>query len=217
MNASNLEKYYNLRASFYEKIYDKPERQPDLSTLKSEIENRLKNFDVLEVACGTGYWTKHIAQSASSILGVDQSSETLGIARGKNIPRTRFLQDDAYNLEKVSGNFSAGFAGFWWSHIPKKQLCYFLKIFHSKLDPGARVIFIDNNYVKGSSSPITRTDEHGNTYQTRILEDNSSHEIIKNFPDELELRQTIATFSTDIEIIQLQYYWLLQYRSHPMD
>jgi hypothetical protein len=41
---------------------------------------------------------------------------------------------------------------------------------------GARVVMLDNRYVSPSSTPLSRQDEHGNTYQQRSLDDGSVHE-----------------------------------------
>ena len=69
------------------------------------------------------------------------------MARAKAYPprRVRFEQADAYTLEALTGAFIAGFAGFWWSHVPKARLPGFLSTFHGKLQPGARVVFVDNH------------------------------------------------------------------------
>ena len=73
------------------------------------------------------------------------------------------------------------------------------------------MVFIDNTYVEGSSTPISRTDEHGNTYQNRKLDDGSQYEVLKNFPTESELRASMAGIATDVSVQFLRYYWILSY------
>jgi hypothetical protein len=102
-------------------------------------------------------------------------------------------------------------AAFWWSHVPKARLTDFLRGFHRVLAPGARVVFLDNVYVEGSSTPLSRTDAHGNTYQLRRLDDGSTHEVLKNFPTEPELRHVVAGWADDVQVEFLRYYWILSY------
>jgi demethylmenaquinone methyltransferase/2-methoxy-6-polyprenyl-1,4-benzoquinol methylase len=71
---------------------------------------------------------------------------------------------------------------------------------------------MDNSFVEGSSTPISRTDEHGNTYQIRQLADGSRHEILKTFPRELDLRTSLGPWARDVEFVPLTYYWLCRYR-----
>ena len=74
------------------------------------------------------------------------------------------------------------------------------------------MVFTDNKYVAGSSTPICRTDAEGNTYQSRRLESGSCHEVLKNFPSEAEAKAHIADSATKISWIELQYYWVLTYK-----
>ena len=67
----SLEKYYASRAAEYERIFDKPERQSDLARLRKDIPALFKGERVLEIACGTGYWTPLIAEQAESVLATD--------------------------------------------------------------------------------------------------------------------------------------------------
>lgn len=72
-------------------------------------------------------------------------------------------------------------------------------------------MFIDNAFVEGSSTPILRTDEHGNTYQLRRLEDGRTHEVLKNFPTESELVSAVDGLALDVRVEFLNYYWILSY------
>jgi demethylmenaquinone methyltransferase/2-methoxy-6-polyprenyl-1,4-benzoquinol methylase len=212
-HTGNLQDYYARRAGEYEKIFAKPERQPDLAALRTLLLALLAGRDVLETACGTGYWTRIVSGSARSILATDINEAVLEIARHKAYPNqnVEFKIADAYTLTNVAGRFSAGLAGFWWSHIPKQRLSRFLDCFQSRLCPGALVVFLDNNYVEGSSTPIARRDSEGNTFQTRKLEDGAEFEVLKNFPTETELRASVKAIADNIEVTQFQYYWCLRY------
>jgi SAM-dependent methyltransferase len=210
----SLETYYARRADEYEKIYEKPERQADLARLRRDIPALFRGERVLEIACGTGYWTPLIAEQAESVLAVDYNEETLAIAQTKKYPQAnvRFQRADAYALPDWNERFSACYAGFWWSHVPLAKLEAFLNGLHARLEPGARVAFMDNRYVEGSSTAISRKDAAGNTYQSRRLADGSSHEVLKNFPSAPELRARLGRFGTEIAFAEYQYYWLATYR-----
>ena len=77
---------------------------------------------------------------------------------------------------------------------------------------GGIVVVIDNRYVSGSSSPVSRIDANGNTFQLRKLADGSTHEVLKNFPTTEELRKMMEPFAIGLEILELQYYWILHFR-----
>ena len=206
-----LEKYYARRAAEYEKIFDKPERQADLARMRVDIPGLFVNQRVLEIACGTGYWTPLIAEQAAAVLATDYNEETLAIAKTKKYPKANvgFARADAYALPDWGQKFSACYAGFWWSHIPLARIDGFLKNLGKALQSGATVAFMDNRYVEGSSTPISRTDAQGNTYQTRRLADGSSHEVLKNFPTPGELR---ARLGNEVRYVEYQYYWVASYR-----
>lgn len=210
---TSLAAYYVQRAGEYERIYAKTERQADLKRLRSFVEHAFAGADVLEVACGTGYWTEILARSAASVLATDINEEPMAIARSKrlDLEKVTFQNADAYALPSFPRRFSAGFSGFWWSHIPRCQLRAFLCGFHSVLSPGAKVVFINNVYVGASSTPIARVDEHGDTYQVRRLEDGSTHEVRKNFPTNPELLAAVDGLASEVRIERLKYYWILGY------
>jgi demethylmenaquinone methyltransferase/2-methoxy-6-polyprenyl-1,4-benzoquinol methylase len=210
---TSMAKYYAERACESERIYAKPERQGDLRRLREFLESAFVGDDVLELACGTGYWTAIVAHSASSILATDLNEEVLAVARSKSIDpeRVTFQRTDAYLLPALERKFTAGLAAFWWSHVPKARLSNFLRGFHSVFSPGAKIVFFDNIYVEGSSTPISHIDESGNTYQDRRLENGSVHQVLKNFPSESELRGAVDGVAVEVKVEFLTYYWILSY------
>jgi ubiquinone/menaquinone biosynthesis C-methylase UbiE len=209
-----LETYYARRAAEYEKIYHKPERQSDLARLRTDLPALFDGERVLELACGTGYWTPLIAARAESVVAVDYNEETLQLARTKPYPKKNvtFQQADAYELPAWPQKFSACFAGFWWSHVPLSRLDAFLDGIKARLAPGARVAFLDNRYVAGSSTPITRRDAEGNGYQQRRLDDGTSHEVLKNFPTAREMEKRLGRHGSEVRFTNYQYYWVATYR-----
>src|SRR5471030_2376040 len=78
---SPIQSYYAARAGEYDAVYKKPERQPDLRKIERWLPSVLGGRQVLEIACGTGYWTQFMAPVASSIFAIDTAEETLRIAR----------------------------------------------------------------------------------------------------------------------------------------
>jgi demethylmenaquinone methyltransferase/2-methoxy-6-polyprenyl-1,4-benzoquinol methylase len=205
--------YYAARAAEYERIYQKPERQSDLRHLRDLVARTFAGADVFELACGTGYWTEVLSRAAASVLACDINEEVLAMARSKpvDLNKTTFRKEDAYNLPAFPSGFNGGLAAFWWSHVPKARLRGFLRGFHRIFSPGAQVVFIDNCYVEGSSTPISRQDEQGDTYQQRRLDDGSTHEVLKNFPGETELHSAVEGLAKDVQVEFLRYYWILSY------
>ena len=205
--------YYSARASEYERIYQKPERQGDLRRLEQLMSTLFVDASVLEVACGTGYWTRLFGATASRVVATDISEETLKIAKSKRLDpaRIEFCQADAYALPDALGRFDAAFAGFWWSHVPIARRAAFLAALGRRLRPGAKVVLLDNRYVEGSNTPISGTDDDGNTYQQRRLDDGSEHRVLKNFPTAAQLRADLQPHGQVLGYLEMQYYWMIAY------
>ena len=207
----HLEEYYSRRAAEYEKIYDKPERQHELEWLRHRVPELLRSRTVLEVACGTGYWTQFIARTATKVQACDINETVLEIAREKPIApgRATFFKADAISLEGVPAGCDAAFAGFWWSHVRKSELLKFVRNLAARLASGARVVILDNRYAESSSTAISRRDAEGNTYQIRHLANGEEYEVLKNFPTADELTEAMRPVAGQAHLESLKYYWLL--------
>lgn len=207
-----MRRYYAARAPEYDRVYQKPERQADIHALKQWLPSRFLGRRVLEVACGTGYWTQVIAPVASMMVALDAAPETLRVAKARvSSGKVEFVEGDAYALPNDQEPFTGAFAGFWFSHVPVRRQREFLQDLGAVLAPGARVVLLDNLFVEGSSTPIDGRDAEGNAYQTRTLGDGSSHRVLKNFPTESELRELVAGIGTAATYTAFMYYWALEY------
>ena len=209
-----LEAYYAKRAGEYERIYQKAERQDELAWARERIPRLYAGRRVLEVACGTGYWTQFIAPKAAHVIACDINEPVLEIAREKPVPagRVDFVKADAFAPGGVGAGCDAAFAGFWWSHVRKSALPGWVGGLARVLAPGAVVAVLDNRYVEGSSTPLSRRDAEGNTYQVRQLLSGETHEVLKNFPTAAELADVVRPFAAEAHLEETQYYWLLVFR-----
>ncbi len=206
--------YYVQRAAYYERVYHKPERQTDLRTMEAWLPGVFEGRRVLEIACGTGWWTPHGAARAASWLATDLNPETMAVAQRKPLPAcVSFEAVDAYTMAELGARtFDAAFTGCWWSHVPLARLPGWLELLHARLEPGAVVVMLDNSYVQTSSTPISRRDAEGNSYQNRTLDDGSVHEVLKNFPTPEEAFSMLGPRAREPRWIAHEHYWILQYR-----
>jgi ubiquinone/menaquinone biosynthesis C-methylase UbiE len=207
-----MSEYYAQRAGSYESIYQRPERQADLLEIGERLTNVLESHRVLEVACGTGYWTERFATSAQSVFATDINQSMLDVASGKEYPaeRVQFGLADVFSLPaSAQGQYSACFAGFFWSHVKREEQADVLAQFSRAVGKGSLLVMIDNNYVEGSSTVIARTDLAGNTHQFRLQDDGTRVEVVKNFPTDSFLRKRIGLAARDIRIFRNKYFWML--------
>lgn len=208
-----MPRYYAQRAAEYERVFDKPHRQADIATLKAWLRDQFAGRRVLEVATGTGFWLPEATTDCTAWHGTDLNPEVLAVARQKPLDfgRVQFSLANAYALAaSVPGtDFDAAFAGLWFSHVPKGRRSEWLDQLHACLQPGARVVLIDNRYVEGDSTPVTRFDAEGNGYQLRSLSDGSRHEVMKNFPRPAEFEALLG--GRPFEFRELDYFWTLVY------
>jgi SAM-dependent methyltransferase len=140
---------------------------------------------VFETACGTGYWTRYIAESAAEVYAIDINETVLELARLREYEtaNVRFEQRDAYLTCNGTPRLDGGHAGLWLSHVDLSRMDAFLQAFHSYLTPGSIVLMTDERQSEERRRhlPSSRTDAAGNRYEVRRLESGEQLEIIKNF------------------------------------
>lgn len=207
----DLTSYYNDRAKEYDKVYEIPEEQEDLVKATELFQNIFRNKTVVEIACGTGYWTEQISKGASSIFATDINKSVIDIARTRHFNHNVTFGVADMNSLKADRMFDGLFGGFIWSHILLQDIDKLLSILKDQIIETGDIVFIDSKQVNGSAhdkKKTTRVDEFGNTYQTRKLANGTTHEVLKNFPGKEFLIDKLSKISSDINIIELNHYWI---------
>jgi ubiquinone/menaquinone biosynthesis C-methylase UbiE len=145
---TDLVGYYQQRAAEYESIYHKPERQQDIAVATALLQNIFTNRQVLEIACGTGFWTEKIAEVATSIHATDINQAIIDLARQKHYGKGNVIFElaDFFRYQTIQ-LYDSLFGGFIWSHILLQEIDSFLATIYRNVVPGGTVVFIDNKYV----------------------------------------------------------------------
>lgn len=213
---TDMVQYYHQRAKEYDRLYTRPDRLEELTEAGKIISSLFNGKDVLEVACGTGYWTKVISEKCNAILATDINESVIDIARHRDYGNAAvsFKVANLFNLPN-DGQWNALFAGFICSHIYLDELPHFFRTMHSLCSAEVTFVYMDNNYVEGDSLPLETIDNKGNTFQNRKLDDGSNHLILKNFLSENTLKNILDTENVVPRFYQLKHYWILSYQLIP--
>jgi SAM-dependent methyltransferase len=216
LEEANLRRYYDQRAPEYEQIYLPRDKQhgEELGELSRELREAVRGRWVLEVACGTGFWTACAAQVALRVTATDASVSMLAAAREKALPpNVDLLRRDAYDLADLPGGLDGGLAMFWLSHVPRARLRAFLDGFHARLEPGAAVYLADNVYLPGIGGELLPADAAGDTYKLRRLSDGGRYHVLKNYFSSDELPDLLAPGTSDLAVRVGTHFWSATYRT----
>jgi len=176
--------YYDARAPEYDEWYrglgrfeqhDRPEWEPHVRELE-EVVAQLPPLRTLDVACGTGFLTRHLR---GEVVGLDHSPRMLAVARDQ-APRAELVQGDALDLPFPDGSFDRVFTGHFYGH----------------LEPGDRERFLAEARRVASElvvvDSITRADEEPEQVQERILNDGTRWTVFKRFFEPEQLAEELG-------------------------
>ncbi len=122
--------YYHRRAPEYDDWYlgrgrfddrERPGWDTELAALAAVIES-LPPARTLDVACGTGFLTRHLR---GDVVGLDQSTAMLEEAR-RQAPTATYVAGDALSLPFPDGAFDRVFTGHFYGHLESQERGVFL-------------------------------------------------------------------------------------------
>ena len=138
--------------------------------------HKLRPARTLDVACGTGFLTRHLR---GSVTGLDQSDRMIEIAR-ERMPSAEFVQADAVPLPFADGSFDRVFTGHFYGHLDAAEREAFL----AEARRVARELIVVDSAV--------RPDHEREEVQERILNDGSAFEVYKRYFDGPELAHELG-------------------------
>jgi SAM-dependent methyltransferase len=175
--------YYRAFAGQYDVAYEVRE---DLQSLDALVEGLPITGDVLELACGTGQWTRLLADRGHRVTAVDASPEMLTRARERVAGRdVEFVRADLFDWTPPR-RFDTVFFCFWLSHVPAERFAGFWHMVGDALRPGGSACFVDS-----SPGDLAIEDEVSGGVARRPLPDGSTARVVKVFHDPDDLRQAV--------------------------
>jgi SAM-dependent methyltransferase len=194
--------YYRARAPEYDDWffrrgrYDRGRKHQqewldDVRELEAAVQQAQPHGRVLELACGTGLWTRHLAQRASSVVAVDASPQVLQLNAARvGSSNVEYVLADLFQWEP-SQDFDFVFFGFWLTHIPPERFQAFWCQVRQALRPGGSVFFADtarHPEVAASNHVLPDRDE---IIMERKLNDGQEYRVVKVFYEPLALEERL--------------------------
>jgi ubiquinone/menaquinone biosynthesis C-methylase UbiE len=167
--------YYDRRAPEYDEWYrglgrfdelDRPRWDDDVRELERVVA-ALPPKRTLDVACGTGFLTRHLA---GEVVGLDQSPRMLRIAADQ-APAAELVRGDALDLPFDEGSFQRVFTGHFYGHLERDERERFL----------AEARRVAPELVVADA--VTRPDRDAEQVQERALNDGSRWTVFKRYFD----------------------------------
>ena len=156
--------------------------------------------NVLELACGTGLFTRHLAPRVARVTAIDASPEVIGINRARvSGDNVRYVQADLFAYEPED-RYDCVFMSFWLSHVPHARFDAFWAMVRRALAPGGFAYVLDSAHDPTSTAANHPTPDRDAGIVTRLLDDGRTFRIVKVFwePAKLTARLAGCGFAADI-------------------
>ncbi|HCF26971.1 MAG TPA: class I SAM-dependent methyltransferase [Cyanobacteria bacterium UBA11049] len=221
MNSDILQEqvqYYRERASEYDEWffrlgrYDRGEEHrqqwfSEVSEVEAALRNAIPSGDVLELACGTGLWTQHLAPSATHLIAVDASPEVIALNQQRvRSTSVEYVVADLFNWTP-NRQFDFVFFGFWLSHVPMAQFVPFWKMVKGALKPNGQIFFVDSLFIQESTAR-NHAALNNEGYSERKLNDGRTYRVVKIFYEPVQLQELLQNLGFLGQVHQTQNYFL---------
>lgn len=199
---SEQKRYYAARAPEYDDWWWRRGRyelepealarwQADVAEAEAALDAFAPRGAVVELAAGTGIWTRHLVRLAGRVVAVDANRETLAL----NTPDAEQVVADAFAW-RPGERFDVCFFSFWLSHVPEERFDEFWATVRAALKPDGRVFLVDNAAGGEPTHAWPRDGEH----ETRTLADGRAFTIVKTRRTGDELRTRLAPLGFGLEL-----------------
>ena len=163
----------------------------DAAEAEAALEAFAPGGTVLELAAGTGIWTRKLVRLSDRVVAVDANAETLAL----NTSEAELVRADVFAWEPAE-RYDLVFFSFWLSHVPEDRFAEFWSLVRAALAPGGRVFLVDSGADDTAHTGTAQADGE----ETRSLADGRTFRIVKRRwrPDELAERVGSLGFELDL-------------------
>lgn len=142
---------------------------------------RLRPRRVLELACGTGLFTRRIAPHVERLTAVDAASEVIDLNRARvAADNVDYVQADLFDWVSPA-RYDAVFFSFWLSHVPESRFDAFWRGVAAALARGGAIYLIDSAFDPTSTAKNHALPRPDAGVVTRKLNDGREFRIVKIF------------------------------------
>jgi trans-aconitate methyltransferase len=211
--------YYRARAGEYDEWLERkgrydygPEQRARWFEETAEVARMLRGYArvdyALDVAAGTGLWTKQLACRARHVVALDASPEMIALNRSKvRAENVEYRQVDVFTWEP-DRQYDLIFCGFWLSHVLPALLPDFLATLRSALSPKGRLFIVDTLPSPDATAKDHPTPDASAELSRRRLNDGREFEIVKVYYSPNQLKARLDAAGMDSTIWKTNHYFL---------
>ncbi|MGH8849950.1 MAG: class I SAM-dependent methyltransferase [Casimicrobiaceae bacterium] len=167
-----------------------------------------KPAHVLELACGTGLFTRRIAPRVLQLTAVDASPEVIAINRARvGADNVEYVEADLFAW-RPPHRYDAVFFTFWLSHVPDERFTAFWAMVAGALAPGAPAYLIDSAFDPTSTAKDHVLPGREAGVVTRKLNDGREFRIVKVFYEPAALAAKLDPLGWKTNLAQTPRYFI---------
>jgi ubiquinone/menaquinone biosynthesis C-methylase UbiE len=208
--------YYRQRAQEYDETTGQTEElQRAFARARELLQHHAPVEQILELACGTGTWTRALLPLGRELTAIDASPEMLSLARQKmGNAAVQFQQADLFQWQPRQ-QYDLVFFANWLSHVPPPRLDAFLGTVARAVRPGGSLVMVDQYApMPEDREIIVRDAEEGAIYANRSLRGGQTFLIVKVFYDLQIIENLLDALDFTVTVHKLDdIFFFLQARS----
>jgi demethylmenaquinone methyltransferase/2-methoxy-6-polyprenyl-1,4-benzoquinol methylase len=214
--------YYRARAAEYDAWWYRTGRfdrgkennrawRADVAVVESAVAAMLaatRPSSVLELACGTGLFTRHLAPRVDHVTAVDAAPEVIAINRERVAARNvDYIEADIFAWQPPA-RYDCVFMSFWLSHVPSTRFAAFWSMVRRALAPDGIAYVVDSAHDPTSTAANHPPPDRHAGVVTRRLDDGREFRIVKVFHEPSPLAATLDALGFTARIAQTQRYFI---------
>ena len=169
---------------------------------------RVRPASALELACGTGLWTRHLAPAVERVTAVDASPEAVAINRARvGRANVDYVLADLFGWTPTA-RYDLVFMGFWLSPVPDERFDAFWATVRSALRPGGHAYVIDSAHEPTSTARDHARPDANAGIVTRKLNDGRTFRVVKIFHEPAALNGRLARLGFEASIGRTPRYFI---------